>query len=287
MAKKRAATCGYIRVSTEEQANEEKGHISPEEQEKAIQRTCKARDWPFWKNFYDLGASGDDIRRDGLWQMFRAIKRGEVNRVVVAYRDRLMKDTGYLKLTIQFLAASQVELYAGDSGMMVSEDTGYDSNMAVSILGIVDEYGLETTRRKTRDALALKKAKGMRLGKPPAGFYRTGKMGNFKPRAQTLRMEGLAASHSVEELARMGFKVESGKHKKKGKLLNAEQIRRRLKNMKDWRGGTLDDRLKEETVAMRERYEKAQEAKVERMDEYETKLKKMIPLRARIRGSRL
>ncbi len=281
-------TYGYIRVSTEEQAK--KDHVSLPEQKKRIGAICQARandGWGTLKGFFgDEGRSGDDISRDGLWKMFEAVAAKRVNRIVVLYRDRLMRDAGYLKSTLKFFSALQVELFAGDMGLIISEANDYNADLAIKLLGSVDEYLLESIRFKVKNALSYLKEKGVRLGKPPAGFYRANKKGAIKPTKQGLSIEALSETLSPGEIARLKrFKVLKGKHK--GKLLRVGQVERIIRNLRDWRAETLDDRLATETAAMWIRYKEAQIRKVKKQEAFEDRLRAMIPPEAKIRGSRL
>lgn len=276
-------TYGYVRVSTDKQAEDKT--VSLKVQRKRIAATCEIKKWNLVGFFADEGKSGDDISRDGLWKMFRHAAKGRMDRIVVAYRDRLMKDAGYLEKALRFFAAVRVEVYLSDMGMGVTADTDFSVEFIVQTLGGMDSMMLKMTRAKVTDALAyLKEEKKIKLGKPPAGFKRASKNSPYKPTKQALEIESL--SESPTAIARMKrFKVLKGKHK--GKFLNWEQVERIRDNMRDWRDGTLNDRLTQESAAMRKRYKEAQIVKVKKQDRFEAKLAAMIPAEAKIRSSRL
>lgn len=86
----------YVRVSTQEQANE---GYSIDSQIDRLNSYCKARDWAVHKIYKDAGFSGANIERPALNELMRDIKDKRVNLVLVFKLDRLsrsQKDTLYL-----------------------------------------------------------------------------------------------------------------------------------------------------------------------------------------------
>uniref|UniRef100_UPI0035A15CA6 recombinase family protein n=1 Tax=Jeotgalibaca porci TaxID=1868793 RepID=UPI0035A15CA6 len=86
-------TAIYVRVSTQEQANE---GYSVGEQEERLKAYCIAKGWTVYKVYTDGGFSGANTERPALKQMLIDIKNKKVNAVVVYKLDRLsrsQKDT--------------------------------------------------------------------------------------------------------------------------------------------------------------------------------------------------
>jgi len=86
----------YIRVSTQEQANE---GYSVGEQTDRLKKYAEAMDWQVYKIYVDPGYSGGNTDRPGLNEMIKDVKTGEIDKVVVYKLDRLSRsqlDTLYL-----------------------------------------------------------------------------------------------------------------------------------------------------------------------------------------------
>ncbi|WP_289087373.1 recombinase family protein [uncultured Veillonella sp.] len=86
----------YIRVSTQEQANE---GYSIDAQKDRLSCYCKSRDWDIYNIYIDGGFSGSNINRPALTQLLSDIKEDKLNCVIVYKLDRLsrsQKDTLYI-----------------------------------------------------------------------------------------------------------------------------------------------------------------------------------------------
>lgn len=86
----------YIRVSTQEQANE---GYSIDAQTDRLTSYCKSRDWSIYNTYVDGGFSGSNTNRPALQQLMNDIENKKINCVLVYKLDRLsrsQKDTLYL-----------------------------------------------------------------------------------------------------------------------------------------------------------------------------------------------
>lgn len=86
----------YIRVSTQEQANE---GYSIDAQRDRLSAYCRSRGWAIYNMYIDGGFSGSNTDRPALQQLLRDIKSKKVNCVLVYKLDRLsrsQKDTLYI-----------------------------------------------------------------------------------------------------------------------------------------------------------------------------------------------
>lgn len=103
----------YIRVSSQEQANE---GYSVGEQEERLKSYCRAVSWTVYKVYIDPGFTGSNIKRPGLQELLRDAAAHRFDRVVVYKLDRLsrsQKDTleliedRFLKNGIDFVSISE------------------------------------------------------------------------------------------------------------------------------------------------------------------------------------
>jgi len=84
----------YVRVSTEEQAQE---GYSIRAQEQKLKDFSRVKDWSIYKIYNDEGISGKNItERPAINEMITDIKSGQVKNVVVYKIDRLTRSTADL-----------------------------------------------------------------------------------------------------------------------------------------------------------------------------------------------
>ena len=84
----------YVRVSTEEQAQE---GYSIRAQEEKLRDYAKVKDWLVYKIYMDEGISGKNItERPAINEMIEDIKSGKVKNVLVFKIDRLTRNTADL-----------------------------------------------------------------------------------------------------------------------------------------------------------------------------------------------
>ena len=150
---------GYIRVSTQEQAQ---SGLGLEAQAVAIRAEATRRGWDL-EIIADEGESGSKIDRPGLLIAKDKLARGEVQALIVAKQDRLMRSSlGWAQIVSQSkdqkwsLICLDINL---DTASPMGECMG-------SILAAIAQLELENIRKRTKDALAVKKSQGYRLGRP-------------------------------------------------------------------------------------------------------------------------
>jgi DNA invertase Pin-like site-specific DNA recombinase len=152
----------YLRVSSDEQASSGAGI---EAQRAAILAEAKRRGWQEADIEFieDLGFSAKNINRPGLQLALEALKRGDAKALVVAKMDRLSRSL--LDFT-QIMAEAQKQgwcLIALDSPADPSTPTG---EAMISILATLAQWERRVIGLRTREALAIKRKEGVRLGRP-------------------------------------------------------------------------------------------------------------------------
>jgi len=161
MAEQAYAVVGYIRVSTAEQADSGAGL---EAQRAAIEAEAQRRGWTLVGTFEDAGASGKSMNgRPGLQEVLQAVERGDAQALVVAKLDRLSRSL------LDF--ASLMERGRKRGWSLVALDLGVDSStpageMMASVLATFAQFERRLIGQRTRDALAVKRAQGVQLGRP-------------------------------------------------------------------------------------------------------------------------
>jgi DNA invertase Pin-like site-specific DNA recombinase len=150
---------GYIRVSTQEQAQ---SGLGLEAQAIAIRAEADRRGWDL-EIIADEGESGSKVDRPGLLIAKDKLARGEVQALIVAKQDRLMRSSlGWAQIVSQS-KEQKWSLICLDLNLDTASPMG---ECMGSILAAVAQFELEQIRKRTKDALAVKKAQGYRLGRP-------------------------------------------------------------------------------------------------------------------------
>ena len=161
MTKTRAIA--YVRVSTDKQADH---GISLEAQEAKIRAYASVYDLDLVDVVVDAGASAKTLDRPGLSRVLSAVKRGEVDAVVVLKLDRLTRSVADL--------GTLVDRYFQRCGLLsVSEQIDTRTaggRLVLNVLASVAQWEREAIGERTSVAMKHKAAKGERVGAVPYGF---------------------------------------------------------------------------------------------------------------------
>lgn len=152
---------GYCRVSTEEQAISGLGLIA---QEDAIRRECTRRNVVLIAIYSDAGVSGKTLSRPALDMAMDDLENGSGNVLMVAKLDRLTRSVHDATGLMAKAERSGWGLVALDAP--VDTTTPQGAAMA-QVLAVFAELERRLIGERTKSALAVKRAQGVRLGRPP------------------------------------------------------------------------------------------------------------------------
>ena len=154
---------GYIRVSTERQADE---GVSLDAQKAKIAAWCSLNDCDLVDVYVDAGISGKSMgKRQGLQNALAGMKKGMV--LVVYSLSRLARSTK------DTLAISEQLDKAGADLVSLSEKidtTGAAGKMIFRMLAVMAEFERDVISERTTMALAHKKAVGEKYAPVPFGY---------------------------------------------------------------------------------------------------------------------
>ena len=154
---------GYIRVSTEQQAEE---GVSLDAQRAKIVAWCHANDYELTEVFMDAGISGKSMdKRIGLADALKAIKKDTA--LVVYSLSRLARstqDTLSIANTINKAGADLVSLTEK------IDTTGAMGKMMFTLMAAFNQLERDVTSERTKAALSHKKAKGEKYSPTPFGY---------------------------------------------------------------------------------------------------------------------
>jgi DNA invertase Pin-like site-specific DNA recombinase len=148
-------------VSTSEQASSGAGLQA---QRQAIIAECERRGWHLVETIEDAGYSARDLRRPGIQEALRVLEAGKASALVVAKIDRLSRSM----LDFSKLMAKATSEHWALVALDVAVDTSTPSGEAMAnMLATFAQFERRLISQRTKEALAVKKAQGVRLGRPP------------------------------------------------------------------------------------------------------------------------
>ena len=149
----------YRRVSTQEQGG---SGLGLQAQQDRINEYVGARGWTVVGDFEET-MSGKALQRPKLTQALHMVETGRAGALVVAKLDRLSRS---LLQFVELLERSHKEkwsLVALDLGIDTSSPSG---EMVAHVLMSFAQFERRLIGQRTKDALAVKRAKGENLGRP-------------------------------------------------------------------------------------------------------------------------
>ena len=150
----------YLRVSTSEQADSRAGI---EAQRASILAEAERRGWSEVRFIEDAGFSAKDLRRPGLRLALDVLANGEAAGLVVSKMDRLSRSLMDFTSIMATAQKSGWALVALDCPADPSTPTG---EAMASILATFSQLERRLIGQRTKEALAVKRAEGVRLGRP-------------------------------------------------------------------------------------------------------------------------
>jgi DNA invertase Pin-like site-specific DNA recombinase len=179
----------YTRVSTADQ--------SVERQVRELRKYAKAREWKIVREFCEVagGAAQKRPQRDKILGMAR--RRG-LDAILVHTLDRWGRSVQDLVLTMAEIEALGVAFVVPGHIDMTTPM----GRMLAHFLGAVAEFERELIRERVRSGLANARAKGKRLGRPPAIKFRVDKGLSLIEQGKTYQEAALKSGVSISTLVR-------------------------------------------------------------------------------------
>ena len=173
-------TVAYVRVSTQDQANE---GVSLASQQARIGAYCTAMGWDVSEVVCGAAESASNLQRPGMAKILATVRDRSVERVVVAKLDRLTRSVRDL--------VTLVDLFAKHDAALVSVGETLDTScaagrMVVNMLGVVAQWEREAIAERTSSALAHKRQHRTTYGPTPFGYVRVGDALLPEPREQAV-----------------------------------------------------------------------------------------------------
>ena len=156
-------TIGYIRVSTEEQAQ---SGLGLEAQERMLRAYCEAKGIPLDDLLVDAGYSGKDLNRPGIAELLRRVRERRVATVMTVKIDRLSRRVIDTLNIVETLRQHDTAIVFVQEAIDTTTAAG---KAMLTVIAAFAEMERNYISERTRAALAAKKARGERLGNPSYG----------------------------------------------------------------------------------------------------------------------
>lgn len=155
---------GYIRVSTEEQANT---GVSLDAQKAKLEAYAALYEIELIAIEVDAGVSAKTLNRPGLQSALARLDNGEAQALVVVKLDRLTRRVADLDTLIERYFGQRFTLMSVSEQIDTSSAAG---RLVLNVLTSVAQWERETTSERTKTALAHKKAQGEHIGSAGFGY---------------------------------------------------------------------------------------------------------------------
>ena len=208
---------GYVRVSTDEQAQE---GVSLEVQQSMLQAYAKLRGLELTETVVDEGISGgkDLTTRAGGKRLFELAGRGKVGAVIACKLDRLFRDAADCLNTTKLWDKKNVALHLLDVGGQTIDTSSTMGRFFLTMMAGVAEMERNMIRDRTRVAMSHKRGKGERISRfAPFGFRFDGSQTvldsaehELIQEMQSLRNSGYSLQAICDELRTRGILTKSG-----------------------------------------------------------------------------
>jgi DNA invertase Pin-like site-specific DNA recombinase len=151
----------YVRVSTDLQ---ELNGAGLDAQRAAIEAECERRGRLLATVYDDVASGGSMTKRLGTSEALAAIERGDATAVVVARLDGLSRSLVDFAALVDRSRRKGWEIVVLDLGVDTTTPNG---EAMTGMLAVFAQWERGMIGQRTCEALAMKKANGVRLGRPP------------------------------------------------------------------------------------------------------------------------
>jgi len=156
------STAIYMRVSTDMQSVEAQRH--------ALDQYCQQQPWADEPReyFQEDGISGKTpaFDRPAFGKIFRRCEKGEFKRIIVLRIDRLCRSVVDLHTVAKTLSGLGVDLVFATQDQ-ITFDGGAISKYMLTQFGAAAELEADLISQRTKEGIAVRRAAGVRLGRPP------------------------------------------------------------------------------------------------------------------------
>jgi DNA invertase Pin-like site-specific DNA recombinase len=150
----------YLRVSTGEQADSGLGLAA---QRSRLESECSHRSWSNVVYIEDAGHSAKSLNRPGIQRALSMLADGSASVLVVTKLDRLSRSVIDFAALLALAERQGWALVVLDLGLDLTTPNG---KFVASVMASVAQLERDLIGERTRQALAVKREQGIKLGRP-------------------------------------------------------------------------------------------------------------------------
>jgi len=194
------AVIGYRRVSTEQQAESGAGMAA---QLQSIEQHCERHGLVLAHVYEDDGVSAKSVKnRPGLSEALAVLANGDASALIVSKLDRLARSVHDFAGLVRIAEREGWGIVALDLGVDMTTPTG---GLLANVTASVAEWERRIISVRTTEALAQKKAEGVRLGRPRSLDP------SVADRIRSRRADGATLQSIADDLNSEGITTPSGR----------------------------------------------------------------------------
>lgn len=134
-----------------------------EAQRAAIAEECERRGWEIVATLDDRGLSAKDLKRPGIQEALQILAEGRADALVVSKLDRLSRSMLDFTNVMNLAQKQGWAVVALDCAVDTTSPAG---EAMASVLATFAQFERRLIGQRTKDALAAKRAAGVKLGRP-------------------------------------------------------------------------------------------------------------------------
>jgi DNA invertase Pin-like site-specific DNA recombinase len=206
-------TIGYVRVSTEKQADL---GVSLEAQSERVRAMAVVKGLAIDELVVDAGESAKSLSRPGMTRLLELVNAGSVRTVIIAKLDRLTRSVADLAELLKLFERRKVSLVSVADSLDTASAAG---RLVLNIMVSVSQWEREAIGERTREAMRHKRDLGERVGTVPYGARLSVDGRRLEPnpaersvlqQMDRLRRIGKTTREIAVELNRCGFRTRRG-----------------------------------------------------------------------------
>ena len=175
-------TIGYLRVSTEKQ--------NPENQKDEIRRFALEKGWDIDSWVVETVSGKVPPKKRKLGRLLRRMKRGDT--LIISEISRLSRSLTEIMAIMGYCLEKKVCIYTTKE--RYTFDNSINSKVLCFAFGLVAEIERNLISMRTKEALALKRAEGVRLGRRPGSDVKMQVIRDNSDRIEAMLASGMTVT---------------------------------------------------------------------------------------------
>lgn len=179
---------GYIRVSTDKQ--------TVENQKFEIEHFCRANHLKVDYWIEETVSGKKEVRKRRLGKLLKRVRKGDI--IITSELSRLGRNLYMIMEILNALMKKEVQLWTVKENYRLGDDLS--SKVLAFAFGLAAEIERQLISQRTKEALARKRAEGVRLGRPPGKLSAKLKLSDKEQQIRQMLDEGYSYNKIAKKL---------------------------------------------------------------------------------------